>query len=133
MPRKIYYKSGYIEDKNLVVGNHDNTHIVVEGDFFINGLIYCPKYGIEITLKGTGMISLHGICKAIILKRISGECTVDISDLDSRDLCWETVSGKLKLLLSVSQRVNAVNENVDIHRLNRLNLQRTFADTIVAS
>jgi hypothetical protein len=80
MLRKIFYKGLSINDDELVVGNHGPVQIVINGNFCISGLVHCPKYHIEILVNGSGTISLHGTCKAIVLKKVLGDCTFDLQD-----------------------------------------------------
>jgi hypothetical protein len=132
MPRKIYYKASSIEDQSLVVGNHGHTQIMVAGEFLINGLVYCPKYRLELAVKGKGTISLHGICKSLVIHRVLvGTCILDVSDLVIGELLVHNVSGKLKLLVGRNKNVIVPHENVEIIRVEIPRLEKK--QTVVLS
>jgi hypothetical protein len=109
MLRKIFYKGHSILDTELVVGNHSPVQIVINGDFCISGLIHCPKYHVEILANGSGTISLHGTCKAIVLKRTAGHCTFDLQDLLVNEIFIPHLS-KGNIILKVSKS-KIINEN----------------------
>lgn len=91
MPRKLIFNGLAIEEKNLVIGNHDHVQLVVKGNFVIDGLVYCPRYSLELVLQGDGTVTLHGICRRIILKKVSGNCLINLEEALVRELSCEDV------------------------------------------
>ena len=81
MQRIISYKGNLIIDEKLVVGNHTNTHIQIDGNFRIEGLIYCPKQILKLTLKGSGVIALHGVCREVEIRTATKNCMIDLANL----------------------------------------------------
>lgn len=108
MPRKLFFKAPYIEESDLVIGNHDNVMICVYGDFRIKGLIHCPGYTLSLTIVGDGSITLHGICKRLEIRRISGNCIVNLDDLSTQELACLSLMGNSLLKVGsvkyISQR-----------------------------
>jgi len=99
MRRTISYKGQSIVDESLVVGNHGNAHIQIDGHFRIDGLIYCPKKTLKISIKGDGTIKLHGVCKDLDIKYVDGNCFVDFSDLKATEVRCRKVTGSCTLRL----------------------------------
>jgi hypothetical protein len=119
MQRKIFYKGLFVKDHELVVGNHGPAQITINGDFSIHGLVHCPKYHLEISVNGNGIISLHGICKAVVLKRISGNCRFDLQDVSVNEIIIPYINkGNIVLKVSKSKIVNEsfLSENIVVIR-----------------
>jgi hypothetical protein len=89
MPRKYIFDGPFIEEKSLVIGNHDHVQLVVRGDFVIDGLVYCPRYSLGLSLQGEGSVTLHGICRRVILRKVNGNCLVNLEELLVRELSCE--------------------------------------------
>jgi hypothetical protein len=96
MPRLIQYVGDKIVEDNLVIGNHSPAQVVVNGDFSINGLIYCPGYKVDLIIRGNGTISLHGVCRQLNIVKVKGNCVLEfesllITDLNCRELVGNSV------------------------------------------
>lgn len=99
MARKILYSGKNIQDDSLVVGNHGAAQIIIKGDFVINGLVYCPKYRLQIFVKGNGSLSLRGICKKVEIVRVSGNCLIDLEQLTLQELEVQELKGRTDLIV----------------------------------
>lgn len=86
--------SGNVNQDDLLIGSHGNTEIKVKGTFMLSGIIYCPKYSVTLDIKGAGRISFRGKCDRIIIRKISGDCTLDLTDVTCKELKCESLQGK---------------------------------------
>jgi hypothetical protein len=59
----------------------------------IHGLIYCPKYSLELTVKGNGSMVFHGVCRDLVIRRVSGNCILDFEELKVRQLYCRELTG----------------------------------------
>jgi hypothetical protein len=96
MARLIQYIGAEIKEDNLIIGNHCHAQIVIKGDFSIHGLVYCPRYKLDLFIKGNGTISLHGVCKQLNIVKVKGNCLLDlesllISDLNCRNMMGNSI------------------------------------------
>ena len=94
MARKLIFNGPQTIEQNLVIGNHNHAQIIAKGSFVLEGLIYCPKYSLELIICGEGSILLHGICRRLVLKKVTGNCVINVEDVQIRELSCENLSGK---------------------------------------
>ncbi len=90
---------GYNKSDSIVLGNFGNATLVARGTFQLSGIIFGRQSTFEIDIDGKGSISFKGRCKNIIIKSISGECTLDLSDVACRSITCLSASGKSTILL----------------------------------
>lgn len=111
---------GEIKDDSLLVGSHGDAIIKVDGTFELSGIVYCPKYTVTLSIEGDGNIALRGICNRLIIKKISGTCTLDLRDLTTKELRCESVRQKAKILAGKTRVVTRANLSDDavLHLLN---------------
>jgi hypothetical protein len=109
MQRTISYSGDAILDESLVVGNHSNVHIQVNGNFKLKGLIYCPKQSLKLTIKGSGTITLHGVCKRVEIKS-TGNCILDLINLKITELRCRSLNGST--VLKVGDVKNVIEKNI---------------------
>jgi hypothetical protein len=83
--QKITYK-GTVKDDAILIGSHGNTLFKSEGDVDLSGIVYSPKYDVTFDLKGGGVVAMRGICNRVIIRRISGNCKLDLSQLVCKEL-----------------------------------------------
>jgi hypothetical protein len=86
--------AGEINQDDLVIGSHGNTDIRVRGVFQLSGIIYCPKYTVTLDINGDGRIAFRGKCYRIVITRMSGDCTLDLSDVTYKELHCRSLEGK---------------------------------------
>lgn len=82
---------GDLKDDSILIGSHGDANVQVEGTFDLSGIIYCPKYTVTITVRGDGKVAFRGKCSRIIVKDMSGSCTLDLSDVTAKELRFESV------------------------------------------
>lgn len=107
--------SGIIKEDSLVVGSHGDALINIAGEFDISGLIYCPKYTITVAISGDGVVAFRGKCSRVVIKRMEGNCTLDLTDLTCTELRCESASGQAKIIsgkIRVLTQANLADEAV---------------------
>jgi hypothetical protein len=82
---------GDLKDDSILIGSHGDAIVLIEGTFDLSGIIYCPKYTVTFTIKGDGKISFRGKCSRIIVKKMGGNCTLDLSDVTCKELRFENM------------------------------------------
>ncbi len=90
---------GNQENHSIVLGDYGDAKITAKGVFNLSGIVLCRKNTLEIYLDGTGSVSLKGHCKTLIIHNISGECTLDVTDLACRKFQCHSATGKSTILL----------------------------------
>ncbi len=86
--------AGDVRQDDLLIGSHGNTDIKVTGNFYLSGIIYCPKYTITLFIKGDGLISFRGKCHRIIIRKMQGDCRLDLSEVTYKELQCESLQGR---------------------------------------
>lgn len=77
---------GEVSQDDLVIGSHGDTDITVKGKFRISGIMYCPKYTVTLNIKGDGHLAFRGKCDRIVIKRMQGNCTLDLTEVTYKEL-----------------------------------------------
>lgn len=106
---------GDLKDDSILIGSHGDANVQVEGTFDLSGIIYCPKYTVTITMRGDGKVAFRGKCSRIIVKDMSGNCTLDLSDVTSKELRFESVRDQATIVTGktrVISRAHLANEAV---------------------
>ena len=85
---------GDIKQDDLLIGSHGHTDIRVKGTFDLSGTIYCPKYIITLSIQGDGRIAFRGKCARIVIKKMQGNCTLDLSDVTYKELECQSLQGR---------------------------------------
>lgn len=86
--------TGDVQKDDLLIGSHGNTEIKVKGNFQLSGIIYCPKYTVTLDIKGTGVISFRGKCYRIVIRKMQGDCKLDLTDVTCKELQCESLEGR---------------------------------------
>lgn len=100
---------GEIKDDSILIGNYGDATVNVDGTFELSGIIYCPKYTVTLSIDGSGTISLRGICNKIVIKKMSGTCTLDLRDLTCKELRCESAKKKSKIRAGKTRVVTRAN------------------------
>jgi hypothetical protein len=100
---------GDTKDDSVLIGSHGDTNVSVDGSFEISGIVYCPKYALTLSIVGNGTISFRGICNRIIIKKMTGDCTLDLRDLTCKELRCESVRKKSKIIAGKTRVVTRAN------------------------
>ena len=100
---------GDVKDDSILIGSHGDAKLKIEGTFELSGIVYCPKYTMTVSIVGNGTIALRGICNRIIIKKMSGECTLDLRDLTCKELRCEALRKKSKLFVGKTRVITRAN------------------------
>ena len=76
--RRLEY-TGKSQDHAILIGNHGNVHFTARGDFELSGSVYCPKYTMKVIVSGSGKVTLQGIRKILIVVKMDGTATLDLT------------------------------------------------------
>jgi hypothetical protein len=90
--------SGTAKSNSILFGNHDDLKILVTGNFDLSGLVFCQDYTLLLDISGNGRIALRGKCKKIIIKKVEGDCEVDLQEFSARELACDLVKGNAKII-----------------------------------
>lgn len=97
---------GDVAQDDLVIGSHGNTDIKVSGNFQLGGIIYCPKYTVTLVIQGDGRIAFRGKCYRIVIKKMQGDCTLDLSDVTCKELHCQSLSGKAVVIAGNTRAIS---------------------------
>lgn len=100
---------GETKEDSVLIGSHGDATVTVDGNFEISGIIYCPKYTVTLSITGNGSIAFRGICNRIIIKKMSGECSLDLRDLTCKELRCESARKKSKIAAGKTRVVTKAN------------------------
>lgn len=90
---KLLFK-GDVHQDDLLIGSHGDTEIKVKGNFHLSGIVYSPKYSVTLDINGDGKISFRGKCYRIIIKKMTGNCTLDLTDVTYKELSCQLLQGR---------------------------------------
>jgi hypothetical protein len=112
---------GEVRDDSILIGSHGDATVQIDGVFDLSGIIYCPKYTVTLTIKGEGRISFRGKCNRIIIRKMEGNCVLDLSDVTCKELRCEwikdqatVISGKTRLISQAN-----LNDKAELHIAER--------------
>jgi hypothetical protein len=111
--RTIEFTGEHKQD-SLLIGNHGDVNFIAKGSFDLSGMIY-SKRTIEFTLIGSGLIKFTGFCKKVIIHLVKGDCTLDLSELGSKEVCCFSLRDTSRILIgptNVISRANVQDEAV---------------------
>lgn len=83
--RRIKYEGDHRHD-SLLIGNFGDVEFTANGNFELSGMIYSRKT-VVFNIIGNGLVRFHGVCSKIIIHIVKGNCTLDLSDLTSTEVC----------------------------------------------
>ena len=120
MPRKLFFDGKSIVERNLLIGNHGPAQLVVRGEFLIAGLVYCPKFSLEIVVRGNGTLTLRGICRRLTIKRVTGNAVLELEQLRMTELLCQDLSGSSEVKLVQPKYIleRNVGINAKLHIIN---------------
>lgn len=103
-PRKIEF-IGDFTDNGIVIGNYGDASVIARGNFNLSGLIYCGKSTVELEVSGDGNIEFKGVCKRLFIKRLEGNCSIDLSNLTTDSVWCELAKGNAVLTLGRTKTI----------------------------
>jgi hypothetical protein len=110
--RKIEF-IGQHNDDSIVIGNYGDVKFVAKGSFNLSGLIYCGKNTVEFNLDGDGVVAFKGVCKKLLIRGITGNCTLDLSNLTSQIIWCESVKGNSMITLGPTKLIELISLDND--------------------
>ena len=105
--RRIEFDGDHKAD-SLMIGNFGDVEFIAKGCFELSGMIY-SKRTVEFTVIGTGHIRFHGFCKKLIIHLVKGECTLDFSELTSKEVCCISLRDKSTTLVGPTRVISRAN------------------------
>lgn len=111
------------EQDDVLVGSHGDTDIAIKGDFKIFGTLYCPKFTVTLEIRGTGRIAFQGKCDRIIIKKMQGDCTLDLSAVTYKELHCRSLEDKSVVIAGKARAITpAILSGQAILRVNQRQL-----------
>lgn len=110
--QRFVYK-GDLKDDSLLIGSHGDAILTVDGTFDLSGIVYCPRYTVTITIKGDGKLTLRGKCNILIIRKMKGNCTLDLSEVTCRELRCESVQGQATIITGKTRLISQANLSDD--------------------
>jgi hypothetical protein len=108
-PKKQQFSfKGEIKDDSILIGNYGDANLVIDGIFDLSGIIYCPKFTVTVSIEGNGVIALRGIAHRIFVKKMSGDCTLDLRDMTCKEFRCESARKKSKIFAGKTRVVTKV-------------------------
>jgi hypothetical protein len=96
------------KNNSILVGNYGDAKITALGNFDLSGLIFCRKSTVEFELAGDGIARFKGICKQLVINRIEGNCTLDLSELSCQIVRCEVVKGRSVVILGKIRTIELI-------------------------
>ena len=100
---------GNLKDDSIIIGSHGDANVQIEGVFDLSGIIYCPKYTVTVSIKGDGKITFRGKCNTLIIKKMKGSCTLDLSELTCKELRCECIGGQALVIAGKTRIITRAN------------------------
>lgn len=100
---------GDVKEDSILIGSHGDAVMTIDGNFDLSGIVYCPKYTLTLSITGNGTIAFRGIANRIIIRKMSGECTLDLRDLTCKELRCESIRKKSRILAGKTRVVTRAN------------------------
>ncbi len=105
---RLFEFIGDHKDDSIVIGNYGDAKLVAKGRFELSGLVFCSKNNLEISIDGTGTISLRGVCKKLIIRGIRGKVTLDLSQLTAKFVWCESVKDEAQIKLGPTKIIELI-------------------------
>jgi hypothetical protein len=111
-PRKIEFIGDHKND-SIVIGNYGDATFIAKGNFNLSGLIYCGKNTVELNISGEGNITFTGVCKKLLIRRMEGNCNLDLSDMTCELVWCECIKGKSVITLGQTKIIELLSLDDD--------------------
>ncbi|MBL0744460.1 hypothetical protein [Chryseolinea lacunae] len=108
LPRKIEF-DGVHRNDSLLIGNFGDVEFVAKGSFELSGLIYCVRNAVTFFVKGDGHLTFHGTCRKLVVEYASGNCVLDFSKLETKEVCCVALKGNAEVIIGPTKVVSRAN------------------------
>jgi hypothetical protein len=106
-PRRIEFLGDYKND-SLLIGNHGDVELIVNGCFDLSGMIYSKKT-VEFTVIGSGLIRFTGFCKKVIIHLVKGDCILDLSGVSSKEVSCISLRDRSRIMIGPTKVISRAN------------------------
>lgn len=97
---------GDSKSDDLLIGNFGDVEFIANGQFDLAGMIYNPKGAVEFDIDGNGAVSFNGICRKLTIKNASGNCRVDLSQLNCKEVRYLSLEGGSHVILGATKIIS---------------------------
>lgn len=111
-PRKFEFIGDFTND-SIVIGNYGDATLVAKGNFNLSGLIYCGKNTVEFQIAGEGSLAFTGVCKKVLIRKIEGNCRLDLSNLTAQSVWCESAKGNSVVTLGRTKTIELLSLDDD--------------------
>ena len=102
--RKLEFIGDHKTD-SILLGDYGDAQLTAKGNFNLSGIALCRKSTLEVCMEGTGSIILNGRCKNLLIQNISGDCTLDLTDLACKNIRCLSAIGKATIILGRTKEI----------------------------
>jgi hypothetical protein len=97
---------GDSKSDDLLIGNFGDVEFIANGQFDLAGMIYNPKGSVEFDIAGTGAVSFNGVCRKLTVKNASGNCKLDLSKLNCKEVKLISAAGGSQVILGATRFIS---------------------------
>jgi hypothetical protein len=108
LPPRLISFVGDHKDHSIIIGNFGDAKVVVQGNFDLSGLVYCPKSTLEINVEGNGKLIFTGSCKRLFIRGVRGNCVLDLSDLTAKSIWCESIKDQATVMLGPTRTIELI-------------------------
>jgi len=106
--RTIQFEGDHKND-SLLIGNFGDVEFVAKGSFDLGGMIYCVRGTVTFRVAGDGCITFHGSCRRLVIDYANGNCVLDFSKLECKEVVCTTVKGRAEIVLGPTKVITRAN------------------------
>ena len=90
---------------SILLGDYGDAKLTARGTFNLSGIALFRKSTLEIYMEGAGSVVLNGRCKNLLIQNISGDCTLDLTDLACKKIRCLSAIGKATIILGRTKEI----------------------------
>lgn len=94
---------------SFFVGNHGDVHLIVKGAYTIRGMVYCPRYAVELTIVGNGSIDFRGVCKSFRVRNSFGANSINLENMRIAQFSCAQVNLETEIRIGHVKRIGELN------------------------
>lgn len=104
-----YVFNGTSSCDSILIGNHGDAKLLVNGQFNLSGILYSLDGCVRINAVGDGQLVLRGKCRHLVIGKSDGDCILDFAEVSCDVITCESVKGRTSLVIGKAKRVDIVN------------------------